>query len=113
MAQKDDAFANGVSPLRLVAALLLAVLALPAVAAGRQRSVILIVVDSLRPDDLQTFGSRRATSPELLRFSKTATVFTHAYSNAPWTRPSLLSLLTGRYPGENSKNPGGGTPIVD
>jgi arylsulfatase A-like enzyme len=82
-------------------------------AAERQRSVVLVVIDSLRPDDLQTYGSRRATSPALLEFSKTATVFTKAYSNAPWTRPSTLSLISGRYPGEISANPGGGTPLVD
>lgn len=93
--------------------LLSLLLAGSAAAEQKQRSVILILVDSLRADALQTYGSRRVTSPEILRFSKSATVFTHAYTNAPWTRPSTQSLITGRYPNEISVNPGGGTPLVD
>jgi len=81
-------------------ALCLLSLAGTTIAAERQRSVVLVIIDSLRPDHLQTYGSRRATSPEILRFSKTATVFTNAYANAPWTRPSLLSMMTGRYASE-------------
>jgi arylsulfatase A-like enzyme len=84
-----------------------------ALAAERQRSVILIVIDSLRPDHLQTYGSKRATSPNLLRLSQRATVFTNAYAAASWTRPSMLSMLTGEYPSELSANHGGGVPLKD
>jgi len=76
-------------------------------------SVIVIVVDSLRPDHLQTYGYPRATSPEILRFSQKATVFTNAYSPSSWTRPAVEALITGEYPSELNGNPGGGTPLKE
>src|SRR5229473_502671 len=80
--------------------------------AEEQRSVIIILMDALRPDHLQTYGYQRATSPEILRFSRRSAVFTNAYSAASWTRPSIESLLTGEYPSELSSNPGGGVPLA-
>jgi arylsulfatase A-like enzyme len=77
------------------------------------RSVVLIVIDSLRADHLQTYGYRRDTSGEILAFSRNATVFTYAYPGSNWTRPSIQSLMTGRFPAELSANPGGGTPLKD
>lgn len=62
------------------------------------RQVVLIFVDTLRPDHLGTYGYERETSPALDAWSKDATVFEMARSVAPWTLPSTRSVTTGRHP---------------
>jgi arylsulfatase A-like enzyme len=81
--------------------------------AQAQRSVVIILMDSLRPDHLQTYGYGRETSPNILAFSRRATVFEQAYPAGSWTRPSILALLTGRYSSELTTNLGGGSPLKD
>jgi choline-sulfatase len=61
-------------------------------------NVLLIVVDTLRRDHVGLYGQTRPTTPEIDRFAQGAVVFDHAYSTAPWTRPSVASILTGLYP---------------
>jgi arylsulfatase A-like enzyme len=71
-----------------------------AAAAGRP-NILLILVDTLRRDRLTPYGYRRETSPEIARrLAAPGTVMEDAYSQAPWTLPSVVSLMTGRYPGE-------------
>ncbi len=60
-------------------------------------NIILIGVDSLRPDFLSYFGYKKL-SPHLDYFLKGATVFTDAYSVLARTYPSWVSILTGEYP---------------
>ncbi|OLC53672.1 MAG: hypothetical protein AUH92_05450 [Acidobacteria bacterium 13_1_40CM_4_69_4] len=60
--------------------------------------VILVVVDTLRADHLGIYGYDRATSPRLDAFARQATVFDAAWSAAPWTLPSVMSMMTSRYP---------------
>jgi len=89
---------------RLVCALVLAgVLAAcgdgPAPAPARtQPNVLLISIDTLRADRLSLYGHTRATTPFLERFAQGARVFERAYSPAPWTLISHMSMLTGLYP---------------
>jgi len=64
------------------------------------RNVILITCDTLRPDRLGVYGCDRPTSPRLDAFAREAFVFDSAWASAPWTRPALSSLMTGRYPEE-------------
>lgn len=64
------------------------------------RRVVLITCDTLRADRLGVYGYPRGTSPEVDRFARDAVVFDEAYCVAPWTGPSLSSLLTGRMPEE-------------
>jgi arylsulfatase A-like enzyme len=61
-------------------------------------NVILITIDSLRPDHLGCYGYRRNTSPNIDRLAKESILFTQAISQAPWTYPSLFSILSGTYP---------------
>lgn len=70
------------------------------------RCVVLISCDTLRPDHLGAYGYGRGTSPNLDAFAREAVVFDAAYSAAPWTRPALSSLMTGRYPEEVGAAPG-------
>ncbi|HLX10130.1 MAG TPA: sulfatase [Thermoanaerobaculia bacterium] len=64
-------------------------------------NVILILVDTLRRDRLTPYGYRLETSPAIAsRLAAPGTVMENAYSQAPWTLPSVVALMTGRYPGE-------------
>jgi len=71
------------------------------VARWRQRSrpsVILIVVDSLRPDRLSSYGYARPTSPNIDRLATRGVRFSSAHSTSSWTLPAVASLFTGLYP---------------
>ena len=59
-------------------------------------NILLIVIDTLRPDHLSLYGYPRATSPFLDRWSaEKAVVFEKTVASAPWTIPSHLSIFTG------------------
>jgi arylsulfatase A-like enzyme len=63
-------------------------------------NVVLVTIDSLRADHLGAYGYARATSPNLDRLAAEGTLFEAAVAQAPWTLPSLASLLTSRLPAE-------------
>ncbi len=60
--------------------------------------VLLVSVDTLRADHLGAHGSRRGLTPHLDALAREAVVFERAYAPAPFTRPAIASLLTGREP---------------
>lgn len=58
--------------------------------------VVLISVDTLRPDRLSLYGYDRPTSPALDAWTREhGTVFRTAISQSTWTLPSHVSMLTG------------------
>lgn len=61
-------------------------------------NVILISLDTVRPDHLSCYGYRRKTTPNIDRLAEDGVIFTQAFSQAPNTFPSHLSILTSRYP---------------
>ena len=61
-------------------------------------NVLLVVLDTLRPDHLGCYGYSRDTSPNLDQLAAEGIVFENAQSTAPWTAPSLASLLTSLHP---------------
>ncbi len=64
-------------------------------------NILLVVVDTLRFDRLGSYGYGRATSPEIdRRIARKGVVLESAYSQSPWTLPSMISLMTSRHPGE-------------
>ncbi len=65
---------------------------------GPSPNVILIVVDTVRRDHLGAYGYARDTSPNIDRFASNAVRYTNAISQAPWTTPSIASLLTSLHP---------------
>jgi arylsulfatase A-like enzyme len=65
-------------------------------------NIILIVVDCLRPDHLSCYGYTRNTSPAIDELAGKGVFFRNAYSNAPWTKPSVASIFTSVYPNEHS-----------
>ncbi|HRC85971.1 MAG TPA: sulfatase, partial [Thermoanaerobaculia bacterium] len=69
-------------------------------------NVLFILVDTLRADHLTPYGYSRETSPEIARLLAARGVLAEkAYSQAPWTIPSVISFMTGRYPGELLQGP--------
>ena len=61
-------------------------------------NVIVVSIDTLRRDHLSVYGYDRQTSPNLDAFSKDATLFDTAISQAPSTTPSHASLFTSLIP---------------
>ncbi len=61
-------------------------------------NVILISIDTLRPDFLGCYGHERDTSPVLDAVATAGTLFSDVTAAAPWTLPSHASMLTGMYP---------------
>lgn len=57
-------------------------------------NVILISLDTLRPDHLGCYGYPRDTSPRIDLFSKDSVLFESAISHAPSTKPSHASVFT-------------------
>jgi len=60
--------------------------------------IILVTLDTTRRDALSPYGAPTETTPGVDRFSRGATVYTHAVTTAPWTLPAHVSLFTGLYP---------------
>ena len=63
----------------------------------RRFNVLLLVVDSLRPDHLGAYGYTKKTSPYMDELSKDAWLFTRAYYSHP-PALSMPSMLSGRRP---------------
>jgi len=66
----------------------------------QHKNILLIGVDTLRQDSVSPYGADENITPYLGELSETATVFTQARSQAPWTLPSFASMLTGGLPSE-------------
>ena len=60
-------------------------------------NVIVFLLDTLRADHLGVYGYERETTPSLDQFAKENIMFKYAVTAAPWTPPSVASLLTGMY----------------
>lgn len=73
------------------------------VAPAREKgpNIILLLIDNVRADHLGCYGYGRPTSPRIDDLSGEGVLFSHAYVAAPWTLPSVVSLLTSRYPTEH------------
>ncbi len=69
--------------------------------AFRRPNILLVLVDTLRHDHLSSYGYPRSTTPRIdALLAEKGVLFEDAYAQAPWTLPSLVSLMTGRYPTE-------------
>lgn len=65
---------------------------------GKRPNILVVVVDSLRADHLHHAGDARHLSPSLDRLAEQGARFLNAYSAAPWTTPSVMTLMTGLTP---------------
>lgn len=64
-------------------------------------NVVLIVADTLRADALEPWGAPEGTSPATARMASESVLFSRAYAQASWTRPSVATILTGQYPSQH------------
>ncbi len=64
-------------------------------------NIVLITIDTLRADHLGCYGYERNTSPQIDRLASSGLVFEHAIAQAPWTLPSMASIMTSLYPREH------------
>ncbi len=65
--------------------------------------VVVLLIDTLRADHLSCYGyqepgNSNPISPNLDRIASQGALFENSYAQAPWTRPSVASLMTGLYP---------------
>lgn len=60
--------------------------------------VVLYLVDTLRADRLGCYGDQHNTSPFIDELANVSVRFEQALSQAPWTLPAVVSLLTSSYP---------------
>ena len=70
------------------------------VAAPGSPNVLLIVMDTVRAQNLSLYGYERDTTPNLNKLARDGVVFETAFSTAPWTLPSHASIFTGHWPHE-------------
>jgi len=61
-------------------------------------NVVVLVVDTLRPDRLHCYGATRETSPAIDALAADGVLFEQAFTVAPSTWQSFLSILTGLNP---------------
>ena len=67
-------------------------------AASTSPNVLLVLIDTLRADKLGCYGSDLGLTPNIDQLAAQGCLFEKAYSHAPWTLPSVSSLLTSTYP---------------
>jgi arylsulfatase A-like enzyme len=65
-------------------------------------NVILITFDSLAAQNMSLYGYDKVTTPHLDAFAKESFVFKNVFANCNSTIPSLISILTGRYPSSHN-----------
>jgi arylsulfatase A-like enzyme len=66
--------------------------------ADRRPNVLFLLIDSLRADHLGLAGYQRPTSPCLDSLAAAGAAFTSCTAQAPFTKASVPSVLTGMYP---------------
>jgi arylsulfatase A-like enzyme len=70
---------------------------LPEASQRRDVPVIIYLVDTLRADRLGLYGYDRSTSARIDGLASDSVVFEQAYAPAPWTTPSVASLVTSTF----------------
>lgn len=70
----------------------------PAPGGGPPQTVVVLIACTMRADRLHVYGNERETSPYIDALAAGGARFERALTNAPWTKPALAALSTGRYP---------------
>jgi len=90
----------------LVVVVLVAFALLPKIIVATQRpntnekpDVLFILLDTVRLDYVGWGGSELNTTPKLDAIARKGAAFTQAITQAPWTKPSIGTLITGQVPG--------------
>jgi arylsulfatase A-like enzyme len=61
-------------------------------------NVVVVLIDTLRPDYLGFYGYEEENAPFLAELARSGVVFERAFSTSSWTAPSTASLFTSLYP---------------
>jgi choline-sulfatase len=70
----------------------------PAARAVRPLNVVVITIDTLRPDHLHCYGYTKIETPTLDRIAQSGALFENAVTQTPLTPPSHASIFTGLNP---------------
>ncbi len=70
-------------------------------------NVIILLVDALGADHLSSYGYERKTTPNIDSFVQDSVMFTQAISQSTFTKTSIASLFTSRYPYQHGVYKGG------
>ncbi len=68
---------------------------------SREMTIVIVSLDTTRPDHLSAYGYDKNTSPGLKLLAEQGTLFTNARTTSPWTLPAHVSLFTGMTPREH------------
>ncbi len=63
----------------------------------RGPNVVLMLMDTLRADRLGVYGYDRPTSPAIDALARESVLFEAAHGAAPWTLPSVISMMTSTF----------------
>ncbi len=63
----------------------------------RRPNVLLVTIDTLRPDRLHCYGHRTNRTPNIDNLALQGTRFANAFCDVTWTTPSMSSVMTGTY----------------
>lgn len=64
------------------------------------RHVVLLTIDTLRADRLGCYGEKRPLSPAIDALAAQSVLFERCVSQASWTSPSMVSMMSGCYVAE-------------
>jgi len=65
------------------------------------RGLIVVVIDCLRADHVSCYGYGRPTTPTMDQLAGHGMLWERAFSASCWTKPSVATMFTGRYPSEH------------
>jgi choline-sulfatase len=68
------------------------------IAVQRRLNLVLVTIDTLRPDRLGCYGYSKIETPNLDALAKSGALFETAVTHTPLTAPSHASMFTGLYP---------------
>jgi arylsulfatase A-like enzyme len=69
-------------------------------------NIVMIVIDTLRPDHLPFYGYAKDTAPFLSRLASQGVVFEQTRSTSSWTAPGTASIVTSLYPVQHGVHKG-------
>jgi arylsulfatase A-like enzyme len=69
-------------------------------------NIVLIVIDTLRPDHLPFYGYQKETAPFLSQLAESGVVFEHVRSTSSWTAPATASIVTSLHPVQHGVHKG-------
>src|SRR5918911_1928825 len=75
-------------------------------AALQSPNVLLITIDTLRPDHLSCYGGKNRT-PNIDSIARSGLLFKNAFSQVPLTLPSHTAILTGLFPSHHGVHQNG------